>query len=101
MRYPRGVGGGAAVSAELVKCYRALLTELLFEREAQGGELPEEAESHFVERLDGLWWQLSAEEQAAIDRELQSGVAVSVSEEPRLVDCKVAKGAKALPRRAA
>ncbi len=89
------------MSTGVAKRYRALLTELLFEREAAGGELPEEAESHFVEQLDGLWWQLSAEEQAAIDRELQSGAAVSVSEEPRLVDCKVAKGAKAPPRRAA
>ncbi len=89
------------MSTGVAKRYRALLTELLFEREAAGGELPEEAESHFVERLDEVWWQLSGEEQAAIDRELQSGTPVAVSEEPRLVDCKVAKGGKAPPRRAA
>lgn len=50
--------------------YGALLTELLFEREAAGGELSEEHESHYVERLDAVWHRLQPGEQDLIDAEL-------------------------------
>jgi hypothetical protein len=50
--------------------YRALLNQLLFEREAAGGELSEGLESHFIEGLGALWWKLSLEEQQEIDDEL-------------------------------
>jgi hypothetical protein len=80
--------------------YRVLLSQLLFEREAAGGDLPEEEESRYVELLDNVWWQLSPSEQEQIERELKQ-VAVQVAEEPRLVDLALAEGSSALPRRAA
>ena len=43
--------------------YRSLMNELLILRETEGGELPEELESSYVERLDFLWWKLSEAEQ--------------------------------------
>jgi hypothetical protein len=80
--------------------YRHLLTQLLFEREAAGGELPEQEESRYVELLDEVWWQLSPNDQDLIERELKQ-VAVQVEEEPDLVDSAVFEGSSALPRRAA
>jgi hypothetical protein len=86
---------------EALNRYRAALIELLFEREAAGGELSEDQESMFVERLDRLWWQLSPAEQDLIDRELAQPSAPRVDEEPLLVDCAVSEGTSAAPRRAA
>jgi hypothetical protein len=83
-----------------VNRYRMLLTQLLFEREAAGGDLPEEEESRYVELLDEVWWQLNPNDQDLIERELKQ-VAVQVREEPQLVDLAVLEGSSALPRRAA
>jgi hypothetical protein len=80
--------------------YRILLSQLLFEREAAGGDLPDEEESRFVALLDEVWWQLSPNDHEQIERELRQ-VAVQVGEEPELVDLAVAEGSSALPRRAA
>jgi hypothetical protein len=80
--------------------YRVLLTQLLFEREAAGGDLSEDEESRYVALLDDVWWQLSASEQEQIERELMQ-VPVQVSEDPSLVDLAVIEGTNALPRRAA
>lgn len=87
-------------AAPLVR-YRTLLTLLLFEREAAGGDLPEAEEARFVALLDEVWWQLSRAEQESIDRELAQPVAVQVGEEHKLVDCVVQEGTSALPREAA
>jgi predicted RNase H-like HicB family nuclease len=54
----------------LLDRYRVLINELLFVRETEGGELPEEVESSYVEQLDELWWQLSEAEQAGYEAEL-------------------------------
>lgn len=81
--------------------YRTLLTELLFEREAAGGELPDHDESLFVERLDEIWWTLSASEQDIIDRELSQPNVPSVEESRVLVDCEVSEGSQLAPRKVA
>jgi hypothetical protein len=83
-----------------VERYRMLLTQLLFEREAAGGDLAEEEESRYVELLDEVWWRLSRNDQDPIEKELKQ-VAVQVREEPQLVDLAVLEGSSALPRRAA
>ena len=89
------------MSTDRLEQYRALLGQLLFEREAAGGELPEDDESRFVERLDEVWWQLSPDQQGVIDGELAAPNVPEVSEDLKLVDCDVAKGSRALPRKAA
>ena len=86
------------MNSEAFDRYRGLLTELLFEREAAGGELSEEDESRYVERLDELWWQLSSSDQDRIEQELRR-VAVEVEEEPDLTDVAVAEGSSGLPRK--
>ena len=101
MRDTRTLAGGGSVSTDLLTRYRTLLGQLLFEREAAGGELPDDEESRFVERLDEVWWQLSPEEQELVDRELVGPGTPQVSEELNLIDCEVSKGSKALPRKAA
>jgi len=88
------------MNAPPLERYRLLLTQLLFEREAAGGDLPEEEESRYVELLDEVWWQLRPSDQEQIERELKQ-VVVQVAEEPDLVDLAVAEGSSALPRRAA
>lgn len=88
------------MSTQIIR-YRTLLTELLFEREAAGGELPDNEESLFVERLDEIWWQLSESEQSLIERELAQPSAPAVHESPELVDCEVSEGSRAVPRKAA
>jgi hypothetical protein len=80
--------------------YRVLLTQLLFERAAAGGDLPEDEESRYVALLDALWWQLSPIDQEQIERELLQ-VAVQIDVDPDLVDRPVAEGTSDLPRRAA
>ncbi len=86
--------------SESLNQYRALLTQLLFDREAAGGELPDEEESMYVERLDRLWWQLSSAEQDIIDQELAEPP--KASETPlNLVDCVVSEGSSDVPRKAA
>jgi hypothetical protein len=80
--------------------YRQLLSQLLFEREAAGGELLEDEEFMFVERLDQLWRQLSTDEQDSIDRELAEPIHLLVNEEPHLVDCVVSEGSSVAPRKA-
>lgn len=81
--------------------YRALLTELLFEREAAGGELSEEEESHYVERLDAIWYSLQPAEQELIDEELAQPQPTATSTEFSFVDCVVDEGSSQMPRRAA
>lgn len=81
--------------------YRALLTELLFEREAAGGELSEEEESHYVERLDAIWHRLKPAEQDLIDAELTQPQPTLASTEFSFVDCVVAPGSSQMPRKAA
>jgi hypothetical protein len=86
--------------SESLNQYRALLTQLLLDREAAGGELPDEEESMYVERLDRLWWQLSSAEQDVIDQELAEPP--TASETPlNLVDCVVSEGSSDVPRKAA
>lgn len=53
-----------------LEMYRKLMNELLFVREAEGGELTEEVESAYVEKLDELWWRLSEAEQRQYESEL-------------------------------
>jgi len=81
--------------------YRRLMNELLFVRESEGGELPMEVESAYVERLDELWWQLSEQEQAAYEAELANLVPPASAEELNLIDCEVKEGERAGPRKAA
>lgn len=50
--------------------YRSLMNELFILREAEGGELPEELESSYVERLDVLWGKLSEAERNEYEAEL-------------------------------
>ena len=50
--------------------YRVLLAQLMFERAAAGGELPEAEESRFVTLLDELWWQLGPADREKVEREL-------------------------------
>ncbi len=50
--------------------YRSLINELLILREAEGGDLPEELESSYVERLDKLWWKLTEDEREQYDSQL-------------------------------
>jgi len=50
--------------------YRALMSELLFSRAAEGGDLPLAVESAYVEQLDALWRRLSEAEQAMYEAEL-------------------------------
>lgn len=87
------------MSSQPLDRYRVLLTQLLFERAAAGGELSEDEESRYVASLDELWWQLSPTEQETMERELQASVEVGV--EPDLVDRPVAEGTSDPPRRAA
>jgi hypothetical protein len=87
--------------SESINRYRALLTELLFEREAAGGELSQLEESLFVERLDQIWWQLSSAEQDIVDQELARVPNPRVIDQPALVDCAVSEGSSAAPRKAA
>lgn len=81
--------------------YRAMMNELLFARELEGGELPEERESWYVERLDVLWWRLSTSEQEAYERELEEQGPRSSPVTLDLVDCEVGDGDSAPPRKAA
>jgi hypothetical protein len=81
--------------------YRALFNELLIVRETEGGDLPVEVESAYVEQLDKLWWQLSEEERMAFETELASAPSPASPEELKLVDCEVKEGSYAIPRTAA
>jgi len=74
--------------------YRQLMNELLIVREAEGGDLPIEVESAYVERLD-------VEQQAAYEAELASAPAPASDEELHLFDCEVNEGDRVLPRKAA
>lgn len=77
--------------------YRRLLNELLFAREAEGGELPVDEESSYVERLDKLWWELSEDE-----RNAETGYAPPPAAPASLglVDREVRIGDRVSPRRA-
>lgn len=81
--------------------YRKLMNELLLLREAEGGELPVEVESRYVEHLDDLWWRLSDDQQELYERELEDTAALTGPENLNLIDCEVAQGAKTVPRQAA
>lgn len=58
------------MTQQTLERYRALLAQLVFERAAAGGELPEAEESRFVTLLDELWWQLGPADQEKVEREL-------------------------------
>lgn len=57
------------MNASLLDQYRKLMNELLISREIEGGSLPDEIESSYVERLDTLWWKLSPSEQEEYEDE--------------------------------
>lgn len=48
--------------------YERVLDGLLEAREAAGGELPQDVESEWVERLDRIWHTLDVQEQLECDR---------------------------------
>lgn len=79
--------------------YRILMNELMFAREAEGGDLGMEVEAAYVARLDELWWQLSEEEQQAYEIELAKGEVPSIENHPNLVDRIVEKGDCVGPRK--
>ncbi|MBN1605368.1 MAG: hypothetical protein JW940_01985 [Polyangiaceae bacterium] len=89
------------MSAEAQARYRILLSTLLFEREAAGGDLPESDEAKFVGLLDEVWWQLTGAEQDEVERELEHEKALTAPETLGIVDCTVSEGTSALPRQAA
>lgn len=95
----RQLAGGAVTGSPLDQ-YRRLMNELLILREAEGGELPDDLESAYVERLDGLWWKLSEAEQDEYEAELASSEGLSGPETLNLVDCEVDQGGKTTPRKA-
>jgi hypothetical protein len=86
---------------EPLEAYRALLSELVILREAEGGELPEELESAYVERLDALWWRLSETEQQAFEAELAGAAQPTAPDSLNLVDCSVGQHGTSAPRSAA
>lgn len=55
------------------KQYRALLRDLLRERDDAGGELPVTVESRYHQKLDKLWDALERSEQIEIERERANG----------------------------
>jgi len=55
------------MSQELTKRYLGMLTELLLERELNGGTLPMDVESERSAKLEEIWWQLSDEEQDEVE----------------------------------
>jgi hypothetical protein len=57
-----------------VHSYRALMNELLRLRDG-GGEIPQEVESSYAQKLDDLWWQMSEQEQATCEAEFSSATA--------------------------
>lgn len=81
--------------------YRVLMNELLIVRAAEGGELPIEVESVYVERLDDLWWRLSEDEQATYEAELANAPQLASPDELSLVDCEVDRGEHVSPRKVA
>lgn len=91
------------MTERLLERYRILLAQLLFEREAAGGELPEDEESRFVAALDDILRELGPSVRAEvqrIDREVAQA-SLPVIKEPDLVDLAVAEGTSSLPRTAA
>ena len=89
------------MSTETQVRYRTLLTTLLFEREAAGGDLPESDEAKFVALLDEVWWQLTRAEQDEVESELEHEKALTAPEALGIHDCLVSEGSSALPRQAA
>lgn len=81
--------------------YRQKMTELLLLREFDGGILPLEVESAFVEQLDDLWWQLTDAQQEALEYELKSSLTLVAPERLDLVDRSVPTGGNEAPRKAA
>jgi hypothetical protein len=89
------------VNGTTLDSYRSLMNELLILRETEGGELPEELESSYVERLDFLWWKLSEAEQDEYEAELADADAPDGPETLNLVDCEVDQGSTTTPRKVA
>lgn len=89
------------MSRSILDAYRALMSEVLILREAEGGGLPLEIESAYAERLDDLWWRLSEEEQSEYEAELARAAVLSGPADLELVDCDVAEGSQTTPRKAA
>jgi hypothetical protein len=83
----------------LLDGYCRLMNELLLLREAEGGELPVEVESSYVQRLDDLWWRLSEQEQELYESELAD--TLTGPDDLHLIDCEVDQGSNTAPRKAA
>ncbi len=83
----------------LLDDYRRLMNEHLFFRAAEGGTLPLEIESAFVDRLDDVWWRLSEADQERFEAELQSACYPRAPLDLAVVDCVA--GDMQVPRSAA
>lgn len=82
------------MSQELTKQYLGMLTELLLERELNGGTLPMDVESERSAKLEEIWWQLSDEEQDEVEEVVMRPIEAPV--DLGLVDMPAESG---LPRR--
>jgi hypothetical protein len=82
------------MSQELTKQYLGMLTELLLERELNGGTLPMDGESERSAKLEEIWWQLSDEEQDEVEEVVMRPIEAPV--DLGLVDMPAESG---LPRR--
>lgn len=60
------------MTEEAKRQYQAKLAELLFLREHEGGSLPLEIESAYVEQLDDLWRSLPEHEQEEVESYLKT-----------------------------
>jgi hypothetical protein len=81
-----------------IKQYKTLLVELLLEREINGGELGQEAESSYTERLWDIWRELTDEEQDEVEEWAASlNEPLDAPEDLGLVDTVPASGQ--MPRR--
>ncbi|MCA9595423.1 MAG: hypothetical protein KC776_19045 [Myxococcales bacterium] len=88
------------MSAAPLDRYRKLMNELLFVREAEGGQLSDELESSYVERLEELWWTLSESEQKEYEADRVGPGALGGPEHLDLVDRAVHEGDDTGPREA-
>jgi len=58
--------------SELTTKYLAITSELLAARKQFGGTLPDEQEDEFLERFDGLWHQMTEEENQFCERAIEA-----------------------------
>lgn len=84
------------MNEEIIKQYKEVLTELLFEREIR--KVSQEEEAKYMDELDVLWWQLSNGQQD----ELESwfcNLEVIATADLKLEDVEVQIGESKMPRR--